>query len=136
MHEDGHATVFDLDNEQTLYIATDGGVGMTPDMGKTYVSRFNRQLATLMFASYPAREGPGNFTIAPAPMGLIAGGLQDNGDVYCQMTPNVGPWQEIKGGDGIGMQFLPVGRRLIWYVNDGVGVRASRWDGSQMVDTA
>jgi hypothetical protein len=136
MHEDGHATVFDVDNEQTLYIATDGGVGMTPDMGKTYFSKFNQKLATLMFASQPAREGSGTFTIGPQPTGLIAGGLQDNGDVYCQLTPSVSPWQRLDGGDGIGMQFLPVGRRLIWFVNDDIGVKVSRWDGSKFVDTA
>ncbi len=135
MHEDGHATVFDADNEQTLHIASDGGVGTTRDLGKTFFSKFNENLACLMFGSQPEREDAGTFTVAPTGIGVLAGGLQDNGDVYGQMSPGPAPWRRLRGGDGLGMQFLSVGRRLIWFVNDNEGVKVSRWDGSQFADT-
>jgi hypothetical protein len=98
MHEDGHATVFDVEDERVLYIATDGGVGMTPDLGKTYFSKYNEHLTTLMFQSQPTREGTfqdgfyGTSAVGPFPTGLLATGLQDNGDVYCA-------WRQLRSLD-------------------------------------
>jgi len=134
MHEDGHATVFDATDENTLYIATDGGVGMTPDLGKTYVSKYNEHLATLLVDSQPSRESGG--TLAVGPVGLVAGSLQDNGDVFCQLGQADMPWQRLAGGDGIRVRFLPVGQRVIWYINDNIGVHESRWNGSTFVEGA
>ena len=136
MHEDGHATVFDADDEKTLYMVSDGGVGATSDLGKTFVSRLNQHLPTLTFDSLPQRENPGAFTAGPWPTGLVAGCLQDNGAVYCQLAPGPTPWRFLRTGDGLGSQFVRVDQRLIWYVNDDEGVKVSRFDGTQFVDTA
>ena len=136
MHEDGHTTVFDVADERVLYIATDGGVGMTPDLGATYASKYNQLFATLMVDSQPSREGTyGTLSAGPPATGLVAAGLQDNSDVYCTVTGELLPWRRLDGGDGKAVQFLPVGQRLLWYVNDGEGVKSSRWNGAALVDT-
>jgi hypothetical protein len=74
--------------------------------------------------------------MSAGPVGLLAGSLQDNGDVYCDVAGDPTPWRRLEGGDGLRVRFLPVGQRLIWYINDNIGVHASRWDGTGFVDTA
>jgi hypothetical protein len=144
-HEDGHATVFDPHDPNPgdptiLYIVSDGGVVKTPDRSQTWVSRYNRRLANLMFEGPPTRRGSYNYgtsALSPTtlwPATLVAGGLQDNSDIYCELDPGLGPWQELSGGDGRTTLFLPSGE-LIWDTNGLEAVRVSRWDGSQFSNT-
>jgi hypothetical protein len=136
LHADVHAVYFDpRDNTgKTMFVCSDGGVVMTPDLGETYVSVYNTQLSNLQFQSQ-VRPLYGTFDASRQTAGLLAGSLQDIGNVSCRLEPVPKPWTLLLGGDGQLSLFLASGD-LIWYPNDWssadpIGVRSSRWDGSQ-----
>jgi hypothetical protein len=73
-----------------------------------FYSDFNSRLHTLEFGSNPVRtfESESDSESAVAE-GLIAGGLQDNGDVFLQMNPLAStPWTRFVAGDGGQNQFF------------------------------
>jgi hypothetical protein len=98
-HDDHHRIVFGESNR--IYLATDGGVCSTDDDFQSFNTAYNRHLATLQFLSPSAlRQFWGLITTSPSVYGLIAGGTQDNDNVYCITDPPPAPWQAI--GDAIG----------------------------------
>ena len=131
LHADIHALVFDPVDENTLYVCCDGGLVTTPDLGATWQSGANRQLPDLEF-----------YKVAPSPLdsGLVAGSLQDNGNVYAPQYIDLDPWKALDGGDGVITQFVTTGD-LLHTVNGvetkdsngadlifGSEVRAASWD--------
>jgi hypothetical protein len=134
-HEDTHAVVFDSDDNRQLYVVSDGGVGMTPDLGKTCFSHYNSALLNLEFSGQPAHPGTsyGAFGISPNVAGLVGGGLQDNGNVFCLVGPNATPWRSFGGGDGQVMVFIAPGH-LISYDTNNNNVSSSQWDGTKFVN--
>lgn len=86
------------------------GVLISP-LAFSYRSDFNRRLAILEF-NRPhdvtgVSPGYGTFTPCAAVPGLVAGGTQDNGVVYCSdMASGSGPWERHIGGDGGAAVFL------------------------------
>lgn len=133
-HEDTHALVFDPTVAGTLHICSDGGLATTPDLGKTWQSTANRQLPNLEFYRFGA---------SPTDSGVIAGSLQDNGDIFAPLYITTDPWTLLEGGDGVMSQFL-TGGQLLRQNNtiaqtDGSGttveygrkVRAARWDAGE-----
>jgi hypothetical protein len=96
---------------EPLYVGGDGGIIVTRDMGQTYHSQFNRPLSNLQFyGANPSFLGTygGSLTASSRYPGLLAGGTQDNGNVYrCPDKRRDGvprqadtPWLRQMGGDG------------------------------------
>jgi hypothetical protein len=102
LHADIHGVVFDQTDpaRSTLFICSDGGVAKTPDLGKTFNTACNRQFPNFQFRRFAA---------SPVDSGLIAGSLQDNGDVYTTLYVNADPWRDRDGGDGVLTSFLATG---------------------------
>ena len=93
MHPDIHDVVFDKDNTDRVYFATDGGFYISMDKGNTCVQCRNLNVGQYYYVSVD-NETPYN----------IYGGLQDNGSWY---VPNTAPggvaekhWNFVGGGDG------------------------------------
>ena len=132
LHSDLHTVYFDpADGDgNTVYIGGDGGLVVTRDLGNTYDSSFNHHLLNLQFQSWPAREFYGTFCPSPQVSGLIAGGLQDNGNVSCIVWPTTSPWQRFgRVDDGMLTQFVQTGHAL-YYFNDDNQTQDVAWDQS------
>ena len=112
LHRDVHAVYFDPRDAkgQTVFVGSDGGVARTGDLGTTFDSAWNQQLANLQIASVPCHNGYGTMTVDPAAPSRVAAGLQDNGVAWC---PGSVAWREITGGDGAGAIFTADGARLV-----------------------
>jgi len=113
LHSDLHAVHFDPTDStgKRLYVGSDGGVAMTPDLGQNFQSNFNRQLCNLQFCSSPARDFYGTFSASSQFADTVGGGLQDNDNVYGSVGPNPLPWIRVDvGGDGGVMLFINTGQ--------------------------
>ncbi len=93
MHPDIHDIVFDKDNPNRVYFATDGGFYISMDKGNTCVQCRNLNVGQYYYIS-----------VDDATPYNIYGGLQDNGSWY---VPNTAPggvaekdWNFVGGGDG------------------------------------
>jgi len=133
LHPDLHAVYFDPNDPlgEKLFVGSDGGVVVSPDRGETFDSSLNQRLLNLQFQSQPPRRFYGRFTASSATLGLIGGGLQDNGNVYC-LDP--APWRQLDEGDGQLMMFFPMPfsiGNLLRYSNDGVGVKSAIFSGGE-----
>jgi hypothetical protein len=129
LHSDLHAVYFDPTDSTglRLYVGSDGGVAMTPDLGQNFQSNFNRQLCNLQFCSKAVRGFYGTLSASYQFSELVGGGLQDNEDVYCLVGQN-SPWKEIgAGGDGAVMLFIQTGDLL--YNGAGTPLKLGKWDG-------
>ena len=124
LHSDVHSLTFDSADPtgRTMYIGSDGGVAITRDGGATFDSTTNRQLANLEFYStFVTRDFYGTLSVQ---RDLIAGGLQDNSNVVCQLTgpSTLTPWAPIDGGcDGGVVIFVGTGQVLTDLVCAGQG---------------
>ncbi len=137
LHADLHALYFDPadPSRQRLYVGSDGGVVMTPDLGQTFISNYNRQLLNLQFlAPYGKRQWWGTLGVSYQFAGLIGGGLQDNDNVYCIVGPMLTSWKAMKNppDDGSTMVFLRTGHLLSCPV--GQAVHSQSWNGSKFDD--
>ncbi len=128
LHSDIHALAFDqFDGTQTtLYVCSDGGLAVTPDLGATHSSQANRQLSNLQI-----------FQIATSyqDAGVTAISLQDNGDNFTAVYPNPDPWQDLDGGDGVSVNSIRTGQLLyrnntvtLGGVEFGNRIRAANWN--------
>jgi len=138
LHSDVHGITFDPADAsgRTLYIASDGGVAVTRDDGATFDSTANRRLTNLEFYStYVTRDFYGTLSVQGD---LIAGGLQDNSNVVCQLTApgTVTPWAPIDGGcDGGVVMFIGTGQVLTDLVcGGGTNLRARSLHGRSLYD--
>ena len=129
LHSDAHAVRFDPDDEagRVFYVCSDGGVAATGDLGDTYDSSANIALPDLQFQSMPARQFEGMFTASPVAPGVVAGGLQDNGVVWANVS-DAKPWNLLIGGDGFRGIFLQTGQ-LVWTSNGAPAPRICSCDG-------
>jgi hypothetical protein len=152
LHPDIHALVFDSSDplRKTLFVGSDGGVARTQDLGSHWQSeRFNKRLPILEFAGSNTRifgGYRGGASAAPDVEGLVAGGLQDNADVWAQVRPDPAPWVQLKqigttgpaGGDGGYVRFLAsdsdalpaAGLGLACDADTGSPFQSTSWDGS------
>ncbi|HEX8068822.1 MAG TPA: hypothetical protein VF546_02645 [Pyrinomonadaceae bacterium] len=121
LHADCHAVRFYPETAgavHNLYVGSDGGVArinlddyLNPP-GKPFQSNYNCQLPILQCYSTLIRDFYGTFAPSRTVPWLIATGLQDNGNVYCQHGPTLTPWLPIEGGDGGWNAFLTDGALL------------------------
>lgn len=134
LHGDIHAVYFDPRDPagQTLYVATDGGVAVTRNLGLSWNSSINSHLLDHQFQSSPTRYSAwggwsGASLVTP---GLVAGALQDNGVVYAGSGSNPNCWQRIgKEEDGLLALMLPTDT-LLWCTDSDQSVRAAQWNGN------
>ena len=134
VHSDGHVVYFDSTDPtgNRIYLGSDGGVALSGDGGKTFSTNTNQKLPNLLFQSEPERNLFGEFTVDETGW-LLAGGLEDNGVVYCVTEPSPSPWTELETGDGMQALFIS-GERLLWKSNDGGGIHHARWNGHDVAD--
>jgi hypothetical protein len=122
LHDDIHALRFwpnTPGNVHNLYVCSDGGVvrinlddylGLT---GQPYQSNYNRLLPTHQcYATYVTRQFYGTLAASLTQPGLIASGIQDSGNIYCQTAPTPTPWVHLDWGDGGWNAFLADGGLL------------------------
>jgi len=145
LHNDLHALYLGRNSfgPEPLYVGGDGGIVVTQDMGQTYESEFNRHLNNLQFygagTDLPASTYPaGSLTASSRYPGLLAGGTQDNGNVYRPpdtLRPGIPRqadafWLQQVGGDGGINRFIdPLGVLLNFYnEEDGPKLRMARWN--------
>jgi hypothetical protein len=116
MHGDVHALVFHkevADSIGFLFVGSDGGlvrVNLDDFLGLTgtpFRSDYNRNLPTLQCYSNLnlTRQYYGSMDGSTKRPGLVATGLQDNGNVFCTLTP-LEPWRHVDEGDGGWNAFL------------------------------
>jgi hypothetical protein len=129
LHPDRHALLFTPSapsDHHNLYVGSDGGVvrinmddylGLT---GQPFQSNYNRLLPALQCYSTPELFY-GTIAASKVQPGLIAAGLQDNGNVHCAVGPATTPWVDIDGGDGGWNAFLADGVMLHNTANGPVG---------------
>jgi hypothetical protein len=128
LHHDLHRVMFDRydSTKQRLFVASDGGVAMTPDAGATWVTSYNRDLPILQFSGHPDRLGNyGYFTGRHGPLDVVGGGTQDNGNIY--LDPSTGAWRPLGGGDGHLMMYV-TGGELVHYHNMDPFSRQGDWN--------
>ncbi|MBI4851472.1 MAG: hypothetical protein HY819_06740 [Acidobacteria bacterium] len=87
LHADQHDIAFDPNDSDTIYVANDGGIARSRDLGDHW-RPLNEGLATLQFQS-----------VAPHPTNkdLAIGGTQDNGTL---LFTGKSEWLNIDSGDG------------------------------------
>ncbi len=130
---DCHVAYFDP-TEPTghrLYSGCDGGLAMSPDLGTTWFSNYNRELRNLQFCSNPQRQAYGTLSASSQVSGPVGGGLQDNENVLSVWSEQPTPWTLLNvGGDGGLMLFIATGQFIY---NGAAGpTQAGRWDGSKI----
>jgi hypothetical protein len=121
LHEDTHMVTFDARDPAgtRIYVASDGGVALLPDRGRNgaqFVSKFNQHLLNLQFQSWPARQFFGSFSASPSRPGLVAGGLQDNGNVFNELP--TGAWRRFARPDDGQCTVLTHPDHVVFYFND------------------
>jgi hypothetical protein len=114
-HADVHALTFTKevpDSIGFLYIGSDGGVvqvNLDEFLGPTgqpaFRSDHNRSMPSLQCYSYFFRQFTGTIGASTDRPGVVAVGLQDNGNVFCKLDP-LEPWRQADGGDGGWNAFL------------------------------
>ncbi len=96
LHSDLHALHFarNPSGGDHLYVGSDGGIAATPDLGQTFQTQYSRPLGNLQFYG-------GALTASSRFPGLLAGGTQDNGNIYLTPKQEAGSaWRTLEGGDG------------------------------------
>jgi len=139
MHPDQHAVAFDPNHAKRIYFGNDGGLSRSNNLGSALSSEFSKQVLNLeFFSTYPMRQFGGSMSASPLVDGLIAGGTQDNGNLWCLAGEwNNGslqgqtPWQTLIGGDGGACQFIATGQ-LLHNNLDGL-LRVASWDDASQV---
>ncbi len=119
MHADIHDIVFDKDNSDRMYFATDGGFYMSLDKGVSNIKNRDLNVGQYYYVSVD-NETPYN----------IYGGLQDNGSWWVPNTASGGvkekDWNNVGGGDGFRVFRHPT--KKIIYSESQAGEWIGRYD--------
>ncbi len=97
-HADQHALLFDRLDRRTIWVANDGGISMSRDLGTTWRKRSHGILATQFY----------DITVHPRFPFIMIGGLQDNGSWLSFGGPS---WFQLSGGDGGAAAFDPTSQQ-------------------------
>jgi hypothetical protein len=120
LHADVHAVLFadeppNPNPVRRLYVGSDGGLASTEDLatldGNSFRSDYNRQLPNHQCGMQQQPRGLySSLGASSTEDGLVAVGLQDNGNAFSLFGVNPTPWQQLDGGDGglnlLAAQFL------------------------------
>ncbi len=113
LHSDLHALYFARNsaNADRLYVGSDGGIVSTRDLGQTFSSQFGRPLGNLQFYG-------GMLSASSRFPGLVAGGTQDNGNIFLVPDHDTGSaWHTLEGGDGGIVRFVDALGALLRFNN-------------------
>ena len=116
IHSDHHDVEYDPNNNNTIYVACDGGVYKSTNGGVNWSAINTGLRATQFYAS---------FGVHPTSANVMIGGLQDNGVVIYNGTS----WSTAFGGDGGPSAIAPNGTTVL-ASNDARGVRRSTTTGA------
>ena len=119
VHADMHAAYFHPTRPGHVYLATDGGIFVSEDGGRSYESR-NEGMTTTQF--YPRMDN------AASDSTLIIGGTQDNA-TYLRQGPDT--WWRVFGGDGMSAYFDPEDPLKIY--GSAQGLYMLRWNTTDTV---
>jgi WD40 repeat protein len=109
-HKDQHALTFSerAPGEFSLFVASDGGLALSSDLGISWDTRYNKHLLNIeIYAPNYAR--PTGFETTPFDasneiQGLIACATQDNGNLWCPLddlsADTFPPWDAFRRADG------------------------------------
>jgi hypothetical protein len=142
LHHDVHAVHFPLNSLEAdhLLIGSDGGLIATRDLGRCFDSEYSRGLAALQFygpwrntalaAGHVSKNG--TLTVSSRYPGLLAGGTQDNGNVYLYRDTDAGStWHKLVGGDGGLTRFVDPLSALLHRSNGTPAVRMAIWNDAE-----
>lgn len=111
-HADHHALWINPENNNTLYLGTDGGVYVSNNKGLSWSFLNNLPIGQFYHVSV-SNDKPFN----------VYGGLQDNGS---WMAPSSSPggvastdWQFLNGGDGFWVQPSPINSTIVYAESQG-----------------
>ena len=102
VHSDIHSVLFHPLMENTVFLATDGGVFVSKDGGRTYASRNGGLQTSQFYANFANATKDGNFAI---------GGMQDNSTA---IYTGEAAWTKVLGGDGMSAAIDPVDNNIIY----------------------
>lgn len=131
LHSDLHDICFvpNVDQSDSMLIASDGGVIGTRDLGRCFDSEYNRALAVLQFYGPRTNGRPGTLSVSSRFPGLVSGGTQDNGNLALYPDSDAGSvWHKLIGGDG-GMTRFVDGLSVLLHLTPDVPVQMSKWLG-------
>ena len=120
VHADKHDLVFANGN---MYLATDGGLYRSPDLGGTWEDMENIPTTQFYRVAYNPHE-PGKYY----------GGAQDNGCTGGNFS-NINDWPRIYGGDGFQMVFHPNDPNIFFAETQNGGLNMTT-NGGQFFDFA
>ncbi|MFK7937056.1 MAG: T9SS type A sorting domain-containing protein [Saprospiraceae bacterium] len=95
VHADIHAAYFSPHDENTVYLATDGGVFYSNDAGSSWAGRNGGYQTQQFYANFANSTTDANFAI---------GGMQDNSTAIFLGDGN---WKRVLGGDGMSAAIDP-----------------------------
>lgn len=133
LHRDWHALTFprnSANDKRWLCGGSDGGFIVTRDLLQTNDSEYNKHLGTVQFYKNYF-DGSSRFP------GLVAGGTQDNGNLFCELNRDPAEWLILEGGDGGNHRFIDAIGALLRTNNQlkdangrnyGAEVRIAFWD--------
>ncbi|MEM6378322.1 MAG: T9SS type A sorting domain-containing protein [Bacteroidota bacterium] len=124
VHSDIHQAIFHPLMENTVFLATDGGVFVSKDGGTTYESR-NGSLQTTQFYA--------NFANAATDGDLAIGGMQDNATAIYTGDP---AWTKVLGGDGMSAALDPMNDNILYASSQFLNIFRSIDGGRNFVDIA
>lgn len=105
VHADIHDIEFDPADNNTVYVACDGGVYKSTNAGTSF-SMINGGLQAVQFYA--------SLAVSPSNPDIIIGGLQDNGVVRYDGSG----WTSVAGGDGGSCAFHPTNASIVFASND------------------
>ncbi len=102
VHSDIHQVHFHPLMDNTVFLATDGGVFVSKDGGRTYASRNGGLQTSQFYANFANATQNGDFAI---------GGMQDNSTT---IYTGEAAWTKVLGGDGMSAAIDPDDNNIIY----------------------
>lgn len=124
VHSDIHRAIFHPLMDNTVFLATDGGVFVSKDGGTTYESRNGGLQTTQFYANFSNSTSNGDFAI---------GGMQDNSTAIYTGEP---AWTKVLGGDGMSTAIDPTSDNIVYGSSQFLNIFRSTNGGQSFIDIA